>query len=128
MIAGHTRLLRRLCDQHHKFCEGVSATRGRDRQTARTAVSLFAIKRSEVKEVRLSSLLSVTSIPAVVCVILLPLQLRTHHIGQAPGPAGGSPDLPIARHTHVQISLRTHVQICGSKITQINFSLKHVLL
>ena len=26
--------------------------------------------------------------------ILAPLQLRTHHIGQAPGPAGASPHLP----------------------------------
>jgi hypothetical protein len=37
---------------------------------------------------------SYPSIPAVVCVILLlhllPLQLRTHHIGQAPGPASAS--------------------------------------
>ena len=33
------------------------------------------------------------SIPAVVWVIWLPLQLLTHHIGQAPGPAGASPHL-----------------------------------
>ena len=40
---------------------------------------------------------SYPSIPAVVCVILLlhllPLQLRMHHIGQAPGPASVSPHL-----------------------------------
>jgi hypothetical protein len=34
-----------------------------------------------------------TSITAVVWVILLPLQLRTHHIGEAPGPACASPHL-----------------------------------
>ena len=34
------------------------------------------------------------SIPAGVWVILPPLELRTHHIGQAPGPAGASPHLP----------------------------------
>ena len=33
-------------------------------------------------------------IPAGVWVILPPLQLRTHHIGKAPGPAGASPHLP----------------------------------
>jgi hypothetical protein len=32
--------------------------------------------------------------PAGVWVILPTLQLRTHHIGQAPGPAGASPHLP----------------------------------
>ena len=32
--------------------------------------------------------------PAGVWVILPPLQLRTHHIGQAPGPAGASLHLP----------------------------------
>jgi hypothetical protein len=34
------------------------------------------------------------SIPAGVWVTLPPLQLRTHHIGEAPGPAGASPHLP----------------------------------
>jgi hypothetical protein len=34
------------------------------------------------------------SIPAVAWVILLPLQLRTHHIGQAPGLARVCPYLP----------------------------------
>jgi len=34
------------------------------------------------------------SIPAGVWVILLPLQLRAHHIGEAPGPACASPNLP----------------------------------
>jgi hypothetical protein len=34
-----------------------------------------------------------TSITVVVWVILLPLQLRTHHIGEAPGPASASPHL-----------------------------------
>ena len=34
------------------------------------------------------------STPAGVWVILLPLQLRTHHSGQPPGPAGASPHLP----------------------------------
>ncbi len=33
-------------------------------------------------------------IPAGVWVNLPPLQLRTHHIVQAPGPAGASPYLP----------------------------------
>ena len=50
-----------------------------------------------------------TSTPAVVWVILLPLQLRTHHTGQAPGPAGASPHLPKlldkGLDLHVSVSL-----------------------
>jgi hypothetical protein len=42
------------------------------------------------------------NIPAVDWVILLPLQLGTHHIGQAPGPASASPHLPKLLDQQVQ--------------------------
>ena len=56
------------------------------------------------------------SIPAGVWVILLPLQLRTHHIGQAPGPDGGSQDLPAEYHFKQQLLIQVarHVN-CNKK-------------
>ncbi len=48
--------------------------------------------------------------------ILLPLQLRTHHIGQAPGPDGGSQDLPAEYHFKQQLLIQVarHVN-CNKK-------------
>ena len=57
---------------------------------------LFSAVSSELakRKKRESSNVIYPSIPAGVWVILPPLQLRAHHIGQAPGPAGATPHLP----------------------------------
>ena len=90
----------RRCDMHH-FCSCRVAKEMQSELQARSLnavfFSFFFPSRFHLSVVRRDFLLySVThqSIPAGVWVILLPLQLRTHHIGQAPGPAGASPHLP----------------------------------